>query len=241
MTDATPEPAPNRKRQLRNYLLDARFQLKFSAYLIGATLVVAGLLGAVLWKSTEALLRESQLAVEARSQAVETSKDLGRAALSDELLSKFDDPVFAEQLRHRSEAIDQRYEAEKAAILTQKSELLYRQEVMFRVLFGGLGAFVLAIALASIVATHKIVGPLYRIRRIVQGVAGGSLKVGGPNLRHGDEFQELFTDFTRMIEEMRARTQADLDLVEKALAVSDRNEWTAAVEALRARLRQRLE
>ena len=58
------EGAP--KRKLRNYLLDRRFQLKYTSMVVGVTLVVASLLGAVAYSEskgqTEAL--QIQLAVQ---------------------------------------------------------------------------------------------------------------------------------------------------------------------------------
>ena len=58
------EGAP--KRKLRNYLLDRRFQLKYTSMVVGVTLVVASLLGAIAYSEskgqTEAL--QIQLAVQ---------------------------------------------------------------------------------------------------------------------------------------------------------------------------------
>lgn len=54
------------KRQLRNYLLDRRFQLKYTSMVVGVTLVVASILGALAYREskgqTEAL--QVQLAMQ---------------------------------------------------------------------------------------------------------------------------------------------------------------------------------
>jgi hypothetical protein len=59
-----PQGAP--KRQLRNYLLDRRFQLKYTSMVVGVTLVVASILGAIAYQQskgqTEAL--QVQLAMQ---------------------------------------------------------------------------------------------------------------------------------------------------------------------------------
>jgi methyl-accepting chemotaxis protein len=57
---------PPRQRKLRNYLLDLRFQLKYTSMVVGVTLVVASILGALAYKEskgqTEAL--QVQLAMQ---------------------------------------------------------------------------------------------------------------------------------------------------------------------------------
>src|SRR3954470_27505 len=41
------------KRQLRNYLLDTRFQLKYTGMVVGVTLVVASILGAIAYRESK--------------------------------------------------------------------------------------------------------------------------------------------------------------------------------------------
>ena len=93
----TPSAGP--KRYLRNYLLDARFQLKFTGYAVGATLIVVALLGVFLWVTSQQLFKETESAVDARSKAADTSKDLGNAVLANNLLAHFNDPAFEKQLQ----------------------------------------------------------------------------------------------------------------------------------------------
>jgi methyl-accepting chemotaxis protein len=52
-TETMPKPAGGPpKRRLRNYLLDARFQLRYTGYVVGVTLFVATLLGAVAYQQS---------------------------------------------------------------------------------------------------------------------------------------------------------------------------------------------
>src|SRR4051812_8451612 len=129
--------ADKRKRSVRNYLLDARFQLKFTMYIVGVTFIVAGMLGVFLWRTTETLFAETEVAVESRERAAETSKDLGRATLNNQLLAKFNDPAFEKELSEKSRAIDDQYEREHAAIVAQKADLVRRQQVTFFALVFG--------------------------------------------------------------------------------------------------------
>jgi hypothetical protein len=84
----------NHKRKLRNYLLDPSLQITFAVYSVAVAVLVAGLVGTFLFRTTRTLFSEMDLAVQARSKAADTSKELGNAALSSELLQHFEDPAF---------------------------------------------------------------------------------------------------------------------------------------------------
>src|SRR4051812_36544507 len=86
------------KRHARNFLLDARFQLKFASYIVGITLVLSALLGVFLYRTTNSLFAQAESAVESRSQAADTSRELGLAVLNNDLAKNINDPEFAKQL-----------------------------------------------------------------------------------------------------------------------------------------------
>ena len=81
------------------------------------------------------------------------------------------DPVFVAQLESTSKAIDERYEAERVAIVAQREALVRRQRNMWMVFVGTLAGFLVLITLTTIVLTHRVAGPLMRIRRMVKDVA----------------------------------------------------------------------
>jgi methyl-accepting chemotaxis protein len=218
---APPAPAVSRQRKFKNFLLDARFQLKFASYIVALTLIVAGLLGVFLWRTTSTLFAETEVAVEARSRAAETSKELGNATLSNELLAHMEDPAFEQQLKEKSAAIDKAYEEEKNAIIDARVQLVRRQQITLFALIGGFLAFVVFIGLASIVTTHKIVGPLFRIKRMAQEIAAGKLKVPTYGLRPGDELKDLFDAFSGMVKSLRDREESDLRQVSAALRLAE--------------------
>ena len=56
-------------RRWRNYLLEPRFQLKFTSYIVFSSLVLAVLLGAFLVRTTRVLMHETESALEARERA----------------------------------------------------------------------------------------------------------------------------------------------------------------------------
>ena len=52
----SPEQTGAHKRSLRNYLLDSRFQLKYTSYLVLVALVISAVMGSVLYTTTRAMV-----------------------------------------------------------------------------------------------------------------------------------------------------------------------------------------
>lgn len=232
------------KRKLRNFLLDARFQLKFTSYIVLLTVIVAALMGVFLWRTTDTLFRETEIAVEARSKAAEKSKELSNATLANEIIQHMEDPAFEAQLKEKAAAIDRAYEAEKNAIIAAREKLVQQQKTTLVALVGGFIAFVIFIALASIVTTHKIVGPLFRVKRMVQEVAAGKLRVPTYGLRPGDELKDLFEAFASMVKALRDREEDDLRRVQRALSLASQggnDELVRELQTLEVRLKAKLE
>jgi sensor histidine kinase YesM len=248
MDASTAQPAKaggHPKRRFKNYFLDPKFQLKFMMMVLGSTIVVASLFGGFLWSTTRQLLLETESAVEARSRAADTSRDLSSATLNNELLKRFDDPAFVEQLSRQSKAIDAQYELERTAIVAQRAALMYRQRILLFSLVGGLIGMVLLIALMMLIATHKIVGPLYRLKRITQEVISGKLVVPSSHLRDGDEFKHLFEEFTKMVTFLRAHQSEELLAVENLIDRAERTgvspEVLRLMKALAEKMKARLD
>jgi len=219
-SDAMPPPPPASpgglgQRKLRNYLLDQRFQLKFAAYFVVLTLIVAGILAVFLVITTDSLFEEMNGAVDARSRAAETSRELGTCSLNNELTRNLDNPDFAQSLARRSKALDDAFEAEKQSVLQQKVELVAQQKRTLALLVAALLGFVVLVALGSIMLTHRIVGPLFRIKRMAREVSSGLLRPPTYGLRPGDELVDVFEIFAAMVTFLRRQAEADLKALEQ--------------------------
>ena len=69
----------------------------------------------------------------------------------------------------------------------------------------------------GIVMTHRIAGPLFKIRRHMSDIEQGRLyKLWG--LRKGDQLQEFFSTFERMHGALRERVEADMILMNEVIA-----------------------
>ena len=242
-----PDEAPaalRSQRQLRNYLLDAPLQLRFTLLALTSALCAAALLGVFLARAASALSEQAQGAVEAREAAALASRELGNAALGKNLLERFDDPAFAAALERQSQAIDEAYQREHQAVLSQRTALEREQRRATWVLLVSLLVFVAGVVAASIVATHKIAGPVYRVRRLLEQLAEGRRDVPTHSLRSGDELRELFETAAGLIQALRADDESALRAVAAALGTGQASGVApASLEDLRKlelRLRDRL-
>jgi len=239
-----PQNDGSKRRQWRNFLIEPKFQLKFTVYLIAVTLVVAAGLGVFLYRNTRALLDEANSSLEARSRAADASRELSNATLSNELIKKMGDPVFVAQLEATSKAIDERFEAERVAIIAQKAELVRRQRLMWLVFVGALAAFLVMISLVSIVLTHRVAGPLMRIRRMVKDVASGTIRPPPYGLRDKDELKDIFDATRGMMHVLRKQVEDDALVLSHALERAQqegvKSEWLEDLRSLESRIKARL-
>ncbi|WP_224366903.1 signal protein [Hyalangium versicolor] len=234
----------SKKRQWRNFLIEPKFQLKFAAYLITVTLVLAAVLGVFLYRNTRALLDEAGHSLEARSRAADASRELSNTALSNELIQKMGDPVFVAQLQATSKAIDERYEAERAAIVGEREALVRHQRNMWLVFMGTLGGFLVLITLATIVLTHRVAGPLMRIRRMVKDVASGQIRPPPYGLRETDELKDIFDATRGMMHVLRKQNEDDVLVLSHALERAQqegvKGDWVEDLRSLESRIKGRL-
>ena len=235
-TQAAAPAQPQYQRKMRNFLLDSRFQLKFAVYFTVPTILISALLGFFIAHTTGNLFNQMQQAVEARSKSAETSKELGTCTLNNDLAKGMDDPALMASLETRSKEIDAAYEVEKQSVVQQQKDLVSQQQTTLMLLFGLLALFVVVIGFVAIFITHRIVGPLFRIKRMGREVTQGVIRPPEYGLRPGDELKEVFDVFATMVKALRDRTELDLKAVDAALAGE-----AGALERHRADLVARLE
>lgn len=100
--------------------------------------------------------------------------------------------------------------------------------------------FVVLVAV-GIVVTHKVVGPIYRMKMLVSKIDGDHLALQG-KLRKGDELQDLFEEVQQMLDRLRAHQDAEVtalgELLERLGACPDAER--AAVLADLGKFRDRM-
>ena len=209
------------QRSFRNYLLDSRFQLKYTSYLVVVAVAISGVMGSVLYSTTRAMFEESAKVVEQSQKVSEESKKVSEvsrmnikdlASDSPELLAEFN----KEAAEHDKTIADQQH-----AIADNQALLVSRQTVVIWSLVGGLALMVALIGLLGIYFTHKVAGPIYKMKRLLKQVGQGNLRVDS-RLRKGDELQDFFDAFTQMVAGLREREKHQLDELDTALSALER-------------------
>lgn len=198
---SAPQTGPARgggppKRSIKNYLLDPRFQLKYTSYVVVVTLLVASVLGFLAYEESKA--QTEMLSI---SWAME------------------DPSATSDFIQERAAEYDRN---------------------MLLAIIGGIAVLTVALGLTGILVTHRVVGPAYKLKLLMQHVADGHLNLKG-RLRRGDELQDVFLVFESMVEKMRKGQREEIDLLSRAIERA--KEGGASEEALRdlETLRQRME
>jgi nitrogen fixation/metabolism regulation signal transduction histidine kinase len=102
---------------------------------------------------------------------------------------------------------------------------------MLASLVGGLALMVAFIGVLGIYFTHKVAGPIYKMKGLLKRVGEGSLRIDS-RLRRGDELQDFFDAFIEMVSGLRQIEERRLGDVEAALAALESGQRDDAKRAL---------
>jgi hypothetical protein len=263
----TPSATNGREqRRIRNYLLDRRFQLKYAGYLAGIALVVSTLLGTGLWLTSNKLIAQSRRAVD-EGQAlvkqgqetvkrghlvIEQSKKVSQVVAMNIAKEYKDDPELAKTfgeaaakdektLKDEQDLLekDADFLKQRAAELEQQArDVAEQQRFLITALVVALALLVACIWFAGIVVTHKIAGPVFKMKRMFGKVGEGNLALH-ERLRRGDEMQDFFESFDQMLSRLRERQESEIKRVDDAIArleagAAQSEEQTDALGVLKA-------
>ncbi|MET0791656.1 MAG: HAMP domain-containing protein [Polyangiaceae bacterium] len=232
-----PLPATGRhQRRLRNYLLDSHFQLKYTGYLVGIALLFSISLGLLIWRTSAAVIAQSHQAVHQGEQVVERGKQVVAESqkvsevvkmniIKDPVYS--DNPALLDAFKADADKQDERLKAQQVALegqatalRDQASALTDKQHAMLYTLVGALSLLVILIGIAGILVTHKVAGPIYKMKRQINDVGEGRLKIPG-KLRKGDELVHFFDTFETMVRNLRARQEEEIAKLEQAITTME--------------------
>jgi hypothetical protein len=191
---APPQAGARHQRHLRNYLLNAGLQLRFTLIIVAISATLTGGLGYVVMSKAHEASRVVQV------RAMDPTDEMAQ-----QLVTQF----------------------------------AHNDKVMMAVLiaFGLLLSVILSAY--GIVLTHKVAGPLYKVTLYLDKMRDG--KLGQVyNLRKGDELVEFFEHFKTAHDALRARTQEDIALLDKAIAAVGNAPVAEELKASRARKEESL-
>jgi len=224
-------PTGRHQRRLKNYVLDAHFQFKYTGYLVAIALLFSVCLGTLLWRTSVAMIAQSNKTVEQGAElvkhgqeVVEESRKVSEVVkmniVKDPIYS--DNPALLEAFKGDADKQDDRLKSQQSALENQAAglkqqaqDILSSQHTMFLTLTTALTLLVVIIGIAGILVTHKVAGPIFKMKRQIREVGEGHLRI--PNkLRKGDEL-EFFGAFETMVINLRSRQQGEIDKLDQAI------------------------
>jgi nitrogen fixation/metabolism regulation signal transduction histidine kinase len=214
---------PPYKRSVKNYLIDSRFQLKYTGFIVGVALVISGVMGAFLYTTSRTVISESQRVVEESKKV----SDVVKMTIKDDAIYS-QNPELAASFAQASAESDRQIEEQGRALVRQQKTMIYS-------LVGGLLMMVVLIGLLGIYFTHKVAGPVYKMKMLLRQVGDGKLVFHG-SLRKGDELKD----------KLRARQQREVDQLDAALRIAGgaagaTQESIAKVEVVRDEMKRALD
>lgn len=255
MESTAPSPAQatgRHQRSLRNYLLDAPFQLKYTSYLVAIAIFLSAALGLLLWKTSDEVLAQSKMSVVQGTETVRRGKELVKtsqklsAVVQMNIAEKYaDSPDLAKVFNEGAEKEEKRLEEEQKRLETESNRLLAherdierQQSRIMTTLLVALTALVLFIGAAGIVITHKIAGPIFKMKRQIRELGEGKLALPG-KLRKGDELVHFFVAFEDAVKNLRRKQESQISAIDLAIARAEAGKSDESIVALRA-LRDKL-
>jgi len=233
MSDQAPSGPPPRLQ--RRYLIDPRFQLKYTGLLVGVVLAVIVVLGAMIWRTASVATSQAAMASEQAERALKEAATSARLLKSS--ASGYDDPVLTKSLEDDLAAIDREQAKNLAAVKEQRLEVERQRRNMIVLLGVGSALLVSVLAFLGVFITHRIVGPVFRIKRLLRQVGTARFSVNR-RLRKGDELEDLFETFVQMTHSLEAlqtgrrkTLHATIEKAEKAAVPADVMAGLRALEA----------
>jgi nitrogen fixation/metabolism regulation signal transduction histidine kinase len=209
--------APKYKRSFKNYLLDARFQLRWTARILVVALGISALMGVFLYQTSQKVTQQSHKVIaqgEALISESQKNSDLVKMQIKDQYA---DAPELGTAFAKSTAELDRQLQLKAQALQAEGAQTKQQQTTMLLSLVAGLSLLVVLIGLLGIYFTHKVVGPIYKMKMLLGQVGEGKLNFKG-KLRKGDELQDFFMAFLQMVEKLKARQAAEVAELEAAMA-----------------------
>lgn len=225
MSNHSKAPSGRHQRSVKNLLLDKKFQLKYTGYLVAIATILSVSLGLILWRTSAQVIRQGERSAAQGEQIVE----LGRVVVGESRkvsavvrMNIVKDPIYQDDpdllaafnsdAKKQDELLEKQrlqLEQQRSALVEQAVSLQEFHRIMLISLAGILTLLVACIGAAGIFVTHKVAGPIFKMRRHLKEVTEGHLEVPW-GLRKGDELVEFFDTFREMVGALRAEREAQI-------------------------------
>ncbi len=231
-TSANAGAPPRYKRSVKNYLIDSRFQLKYTSFILIVSMMVAVPLGAFLFVTSKAVVAEGAKVVEESKKVSDVVK-----------MSIKNDPIYGSD-PELAKAFSEAAGGNDDKILAQQRALEGQQKTLLLALVGGLTLMVVLIGVLGIYFTHKVAGPIYMMKSLLKQVGEGRLNFNR-RPRKGDELQDFFEAFTAMVAQLKERQELEVkqltDAIDEAKASGASEDTVAKIMGVRDTMRAALD
>ncbi len=226
-------------RSKKSYLLDPRFQLKWTSYLVIVVVLVMTGLGVVIAKTAGRASDTAQLAVKQAEKAFEESRSNSILARRSVQLAGGDDPNLTKVMEESLAEVDAEATKNLADVKNRQDDIARDRRNLNLTLAGAGIALVVLLTVMGIMITHRIVGPVHKMKKLLRRVSTGRLAIE-ERLRRGDELEDLFDAFLQMTYSLRAIQAARLktldDTLRRAEATGAAEDVLDGMRALRAQM-----
>jgi hypothetical protein len=221
------------KRLLRNYLLNPRFQLKYTSYIVATAVVLMIGLGVVIMRTANSAAAQANTASAQAERAMNESRTSSRIIRMNDLMNAADNPDLVHTIEVHLAEGDRQAARNLDAVRQGRAQIEATRKLTIVTLAVTGILLVLLLGATGIVVTHKVVGPVFKMKRLLRLVGTGKLDIR-EKLRKGDELEDLFEVFIAMVESLKNAQRAELAKLEAALADAEAANATNAVEKIRA-------
>ena len=219
-------------RRKQPYLIDPRFQLKWTSYLVVVVVLVMAVLGVVIAKTAGRASDTAQLAVMQAEKAFAESRS--NSILARQSTQLAGDPSLDAVMDESLAELDALAAKNLADVRSRQTDIA-RDRTRLQLTLVGTGlALVLLLVVMGIAITNRIVGPVHKMKKLLRRVSTGRLAIE-ERLRRGDELEDLFDAFLQMTYSLRAIQSARLKTLDATMRRAEDSGAAADVlEGLRA-------
>ena len=246
--------SPRARRRFRNLLLDKHFQLKYTGIIIGSVMLLFAVFGGAVFEAANIAVAQARdaadLATVAEDQAERAFRETqssSRILRMNQLAESGSDPLVVRAIEAELDQVDAharanvfRIHAQREVVRAQRSEIEWGHNHLLMLLVVTGMSLLTALTVLGIVITHRFVGPIFHLKRLLHHVGTGRLDVH-ERLRRHDELVDLFNAFLAMVATMRkeqTREIAELDAaLEHAIQAGAPEASLTGLRELRQRMR----
>lgn len=199
-----PVGGPRREgRKGRRYLINLRFQLKYTGLLVLVVVSILLSLGLVISSIAATSADNAEYASAQAEKALRESETSSKLVRANSLESAGDNPELVKLIEEEVAKADRELAQNLEQVKVRRQSVVDGRKQLMGSLIGGGVLLVVVLVILGIYLTHRIVGPAYKMKRLLRQVGSGRLDVK-QRLRKGDELADLFDTFMQMTYSLKA-------------------------------------